>query len=77
MVVVVVDVNIALERTLKVQFKTTDSSSPSILTKNSFLPGNWGGGLGPLGPPCLRQWRCLIWLASKVSRYLSILCLWA
>ena len=21
--------------------------------KNSFLPGNWGGELGPLGPPCL------------------------
>jgi len=22
--------------------------SPSILTKNSFLPGHWGGGLPPL-----------------------------
>jgi len=22
--------------------------SPSILTKNSFLPGHWGEGLGPL-----------------------------
>jgi len=32
--------------------------SPSILTKKFFLPGHWG--LGPLVPPCLRQWvlRC-------------------
>ena len=28
--------------------------SPSILTKKNFLPDDWGG-LGPLGPPCLRQ----------------------
>ena len=44
----------ALERTLKLTFKTTGSSSPSVLTKR-FLPGHWRG-LGPLGPPCLRQW---------------------
>jgi len=48
--------NVALERTLKLKFKTTGSSSPSILTKFFFSVRQLGGGLGPLGPPCLRQW---------------------
>jgi len=49
------DVNIALERTLKLKFKTTVSSSPSILTKKFFSARQLGEGLAPLGPPCLRQ----------------------
>ena len=50
---IVSDVNIALERTLKLKFKTTGFSSLSILTKkNLFCPAI--GGLAP-GPPCLCQ----------------------
>jgi len=46
----------ALERTLKLKFKTTGSSSPFILTKKKFCPaigGAWAPW-APLSTPVLR-----------------------
>ena len=44
--------NIALERTLKLKFKTMGSSSPSILTKKIlFCPAIGGGAWAPLSTP--------------------------
>ena len=52
------DVNIALERTLKLKLKTMGSSTckKSLYFNKTILFCPAIGGPGPPGPPCLRQW---------------------